>query len=413
MKKILGMILIGLLCFSSIPVEAQTTITVKQKTYIPIDSGEEPKFLTDLGYGYCVTPDKSGPMTGMTLKYVNSTTKGELLYLLENAGTTDEEYLATQLAIWKLNNSYLPNYYQSNPNTATLKKAFQKVAEAEKNKEYQKGAVASIATSSTKLTLTEDKKYYKTELITTKLQSVTEPKLTITSEPKNIKFLNTSNQEITKVPTNGSFYILFPVENITKNVTFTMKLSGKGKVHSVDRYTPESNSYQDLILLSKAERRVESSVSYTLTAPTKRVCEKYDGKYYDKNGNETDAIEYSIQCEKHTCEKVGNTYFDFFGKIVTEEIYQNDCVKKEETKKETTAPVVVETHKCEIYQNQYYGKNGTVVDEATYNSQCVTQEVIVPDTDTGLWKQMILFMIGAAIIGSVSQMLLQVKMIKK
>ena len=119
-KKIFAILLVAL-SVAYIDVTAQSNMKIERKTYITTGTRKEAKFYTNKGYAYCITPDRVGANQGATLTYMSKETKGGVLYLLENAGTSDNEYLKTQLAIWILRNNYMPNYYVQNSNLEVVK----------------------------------------------------------------------------------------------------------------------------------------------------------------------------------------------------------------------------------------------------------------------------------------------------
>ena len=117
-------------------VNASQTIKIERKTYIKTGTREEAKFYTEKGYAYCITTNRIGAEKGTTLNYMSKEEKGGVLYLLEKAGTSDKEYLETQLAIWLLRDNYMPDYYYKNPNIDVVKKAKSLLEEAKKQGNY-------------------------------------------------------------------------------------------------------------------------------------------------------------------------------------------------------------------------------------------------------------------------------------
>lgn len=59
--------------------------------------------------------------------------------------------------------------------------------------------------------------------------------------------------------------------------------------------------------------------------PPSYTCEIVDGKYYDKEGNETTKEGYSEACEKKVCRIVDGKYYDSEGNETTKEEYYKAC----------------------------------------------------------------------------------------
>ena len=97
--KIFSIILVFVLMsfVSILNVHAETTlkITNKKSMNSGIEDRRQTRFTTTKGLAYCITPKRSGPSEGSTLKLVNTTKGGGVAYILSKAGTSDTEYLNT------------------------------------------------------------------------------------------------------------------------------------------------------------------------------------------------------------------------------------------------------------------------------------------------------------------------------
>ena len=338
----------------SIIVSAKAAMKIDKKTYIYTGTRKEAKFHTNKGYAYCITPHRTGASQGTTLTFKNRYNSGGVLYLLEKAGTSDSEYLATQLAIWKYDSNYLPSFYINHSGYEVVKKAKALANEAAKHKNYKGNQpTVSIVLSSTKLTIDNNRKTYRTGIIKASIAYASNAKLSLKGAPTGTKIIDKNGNVISKVKNNGTFYITIPAENVKENITFTLNAEVKGKVPVVERYTVGNSKWQDLIVLTRVDKTVSTSKKLSVT-PIKRTCEIFNGKYYDRNGNVTDKTTYSIQCEKHTCEKVGNKYFGRDGKETDKTTYSIQCEK----------------HTCEVVGNKYFGSDGKETDKTTYSIQC-------------------------------------------
>ena len=352
--KIFMMILAicAVFCFNTVNASAKS-LKITKKTYIKtgIGSRKEAKFYTSKGYAYCITPMKTGANQGTTLYYKNTIKNGGLVWLIENGGHSDKAYLATQIAIWKHYNNYMPAVYKNHPGNSAVKKAKALASSAAShNKDNYKNPSVKLSTSSTKMSEVEKGKYFKSKAITVKLSNVSSAKVSVTS-PATI--VNSSNKKVTTVKNGNKIYVRVPASKVTKSKSYTIKASASKTVKAVERYSPKNSKYQDLAIVVKDKK--SDSAKKTVTAkPVVRKCEYANGKYYGKNGKVVDKTTYSIQCKKHACEKVGNTYFGKNGNKVSYTTYDIECNE----------------HKCQKVGNVYFGKDGDQVDYETFYLEC-------------------------------------------
>jgi len=353
-RKIILMAIMVIIPFAGIiNVNAKENMTITRKTYINtgINNRKEAKFYTNKGYAYCVAPDKVGANQGAVLTYKGELKDGGLRYILENAKTSDKDYLIAQLAIWKYYNNALPDIYKKNKNKDFVKKALELASKAEKHKNDKKKVPSiSIKNNNSKMKEVDNGKYFKSDAITINLTNLSSAKVTVTS-PAVV--LNSNGKKITTVKDKEKIYIRVTASEIKSKKTFTVKLSGSSKVPTTEKYSPSNAKLQDLGVLVYINTDASNKTSVS-AAPVVRKCEYANGKYYGKNGNVVDKTTYSIECEKHTCEKVGNTYFGKNGNVVDKTTYSIECEK----------------HTCELVGNTYFGKNGNIVDQTTYSIEC-------------------------------------------
>ena len=383
-KKLIAYILvliIAIISFMGISVEAKEAMTISKKTYIHTGQKTNTKFYTNKGYAYCITPRRTGPDVGASLKFQKEINNGGILYLLEKTGTSDFDYLATQLAIWQYDSQYIPDYFVSNPNYEVVKKSKTLASEANKNRNYtSKQPSVDVKASSYKLAITSDGKYYKSQAITITSSNLTgNAKYELSGAPSGAGFEKVGN----------NIYVVVPSKNVTSSTTFKFVASGTGTYNTVERYTTGNSSLQDLIVLIKNKKSVSKSVVFSIT-PVKRNCEVVDGHYFDNNGNEvdkdtytarcvhkcviydgkyfgpdgkvTDSTTYELKCKKHSCQVIDGHYFDKDGKEVDKDAYVASC-----------------SHKCVIYDGKYYGPDGKVTDASTYELKCGSHHCEVVD----------------------------------
>ncbi|MBQ6323434.1 MAG: LPXTG cell wall anchor domain-containing protein [Bacilli bacterium] len=379
-KKITAMVIIALIALTGISVSAQSTMTIDKKTYIYTGTRKEAKFHTTKGYAYCITPSKTGAAQGTTLTFKKKETDGAILYLLDNTGESDAEYLKTQLALWVYTDNYMPETYKKY-DVSNQAKALAKTAANNKNYTGKQPSV-KLNASSTNLSETSDGNYYKSGVITVSASNAGNATVSLDGAPSGTKIVDANNNAQTTFANGSKFYVMVPAANVTSAKTFKVNAKVTGNVPTVERYVTSDSKWQDLVVIVEEPKTVTTSVSLSVT-PVKRSCEIANGKYYDKSGKVVDKAEYerqcvhkceyynnhyydkdgkitdkttySIQCEKHTCEVVGNTYFGKDGRILkSKEEFSIECEK----------------HSCEKVGNTYFGKNGNVVKADQYDLEC-------------------------------------------
>ena len=406
MKNQIKFFIILFICLSlllPISVFAAPKITLNKKTYIKTGSGSNiiSKFKTNKGYAYCITPGKTGPNAGTTLYLKNTINSGGLVYLLDNTGTSDSSFLITQLAVWK----YANNFHKS-ASSSNWSKANKLVSKAKKNSNYSTTPSVEFKVDSS--SLSEIGNYYVSSKITIIAKNIKKDlKVKLDNAPDGSKIVNSDGSAKTSFKDGDNFYVYVPTSSVDSKISFSITLSGTGYNTYLERYKSKNSKHQELLILVKEPKDVSTNANLTII-PVVRICKYHNGKYYGRNGKVVDKITYSIECEKHTCEKVGDVYFGKEGKIVDINTFDKECNKHvceiiDNTYFGKDGRVVdgktysleCERHVCEIINNTYFGKDGVVVDEATYKSQCV----VVPDTadKSGL----IYILIGVFTLGTI------------
>ena len=353
-KGVMALLMVfAVFCFGIVNTNAKS-LKITKKTYIKtgIGSRKEAKFYTSKGYAWCITPMKTGANQGTTLYYKNTIKDSGLVWLIENGGHSDKAYLASQIAIWKHYNKYMPAVYKNHPGNSAVKKAKSLASSAAShNKDNYKNPSVKLSISSTKMSEVEKGKYFKSKAITVKLSNVSSASISVTS-PATI--VNSNNKKVSTVKNGSKVYVRVPATKVNKSKSFTVKVSASKTIKTVERYSPKNSKYQDLAIVVK-DKKSDSAKKTVSAKPVVRKCEYANGKYYGKDGKVVDKTTYSIQCQKHTCEKVGNVYFGKNGTQVNYETFYKECQK----------------HVCEKVGDTYFGKNGTEVDEETYNLECL------------------------------------------
>ena len=342
-----------LLLVGTTNVYAVSKMTITKKDYIRTNFSDgtyrrDAYFHTNKGVAYCITPSKTSAPQGTRLSYSNTVNSGPVLYLLNNSKSS---YLITQLAIWKVNNNFIPAAYSKNQ--SIVNKVNKLAKTAKKNSKYSVNPTMKLSSSSLKFSESSDGNYYVSNSITVTHNKMSKIVATI-SGAKGAVLVSSSNSGSSLSLGNGSkFSVKIPKSSISSTTNIKVAIKGTGNKLAYQRYS--GGKWQDLVVLVKTPKTVNIAASGNVT-PVVHKCEYKYGKYYDKNGNVTDKTTYSIQCEPHTCEKVGNTYFGKDGKVTDEDGYNLQC----------------KTHTCEKVGDTYFGKDGKVTDEDGYNLQCKT-----------------------------------------
>ncbi len=410
MKKILkSTIIILLVALTIVPcmsvyaeTEKVSDMTVNNKTYIYVGdestgTRREAKFGTNKGYAYCITPEATGVNNNTTLQYIGEEVNGGVLYLLDNAKADDHSYLITQLAIWKYANNFIPAFYLNNSDLEILKEVDNLVAEAEKHKNYSvPSASVHVDVNSASAKFTKfDEEYLISGVFKANITNGQSTSYELKKAPNGSMLVNEAGEKINSLKNGDEFYILVPKTELEgKTVKFELNVTAKGIAKRIERYSTGDSKWQDLVIITSGETYETHHIEFTTYYEEEKItCEKVDGKYYGKDGKETDKETYLTECETHKCANVDGTYFDKDGKITDEETYEKQCFKHVCEKIDGNYfdangniatydeyRTQCETLVCEVVNGKYFGAYGKEVTENEFKSQCEAQIVSVPDT---------------------------------
>ena len=405
-KKLFAVLLIAIVAVSFTNVNAKE-ITITNKEYVYPDqensNRRESKYITSQGFAYCITPVRPGAPSGATLSFMGNVNNGGLLYLLETANSESSyEYLATQLAIWKYANEYLPDYY-NNQNLAVVKRSEELVRKAEEHSNYSTPeSSVSLEYDGEEFSILNPKMRnqenapLKSGTFTVHITNGQSTSIEFIGAPEGTKAYDMSSNELKSITNGTKFFIIVPTKT-DEEINFTVKVTAEGSVKTIERYTTGDGEYQDLVLTTSRATSDSDQMSIKIKEQrkTSNSCEFIDGKYYDEEGNEIDQKTYLTTCEVHKCEKIGSYYFDEDGNIADEETYDKQCVKHTCEKIGNTyydsLGVITsydeyrtqcELVSCEIINGKYYGNEGDIVTPQEFKNQCEAQIVPVPDTAT-------------------------------
>ena len=402
-----------ILCTTNVYAVSKMVIT--DKSYIRTNFSDgtyrnEAYFTTNKGVAYCITPSKKGGPQGSSLNYSETVNSGSVLYLLSHAGNTKNERLITQLAIWKVNNNFIPAAYNKN---TTIVNAVNNLANtAKNNSNYSVNPTIKLSSSTLSFSESSDGNYYVSNNITVSHDNMSEIVATVAGA-KDATLISSNKSGSSLSLVNGSnFSVRIPKDNISSTTDIKVVVKGTGTNLSYERYS--GGKWQDLIILVKTPITVNLEANGKVT-PVVHKCEYKYGKYYDKDGKVTDENGYNLQCKTHTCEKVGDTYFGKDGKVTDENGYNLQCKthtcekindkffgKDGNEVTEDEYNLQCKTHTCEIVGNKYFDKDGNETDANTYKQQC---EMVIEVPNTGSSDNLVFTVLGIITITGVVLMI--------
>ncbi|MCI2041357.1 MAG: LPXTG cell wall anchor domain-containing protein [Bacilli bacterium] len=373
-----------ILCTTNVYAVSKMVIT--DKSYIRTNFSDgtyrnEAYFTTNKGVAYCITPSKKGGPQGSSLNYSETVNSGSVLYLLSHAGNTKNERLITQLAIWKVNNNFIPAAYNKN---TTIVNAVNNLANtAKNNSNYSVNPTIKLSSSTLSFSESSDGNYYVSNNITVSHDNMSEIVATVAGA-KDATLISSNKSGSSLSLVNGSnFSVRIPKDNISSTTDIKVVVKGTGTKLSYERYS--GGKWQDLIILVKTPITVNLEANGKVT-PVVHKCEYKYGKYYDKDGKVTDENGYNLQCKTHTCDKINDKFFGKDGNEVTEDEYNLQC----------------KTHTCEIVGNKYFDKDGNETDANTYKQQC---EMVIEVPNTGSSDNLVFTVLGIITITGVVLMI--------
>lgn len=402
-----------ILCTTNVYAVSKMVIT--DKSYIRTNFSDgtyrnEAYFTTNKGVAYCITPSKKGGPQGSSLNYSETVNSGSVLYLLSHDGNTKNERLITQLAIWKVNNNFIPAAYNKN---TTIVNAVNNLANtAKNNSNYSVNPTIKLSSSTLSFSESSDGNYYVSNNITVSHDNMSEIVATVAGA-KDATLISSNKSGSSLSLVNGSnFSVRIPKDNISSTTDIKVVVKGTGTKLSYERYS--GGKWQDLIILVKTPITVNLEANGKVT-PVVHKCEYKYGKYYDKDGKVTDENGYNLQCKTHTCEKVGDTYFGKDGKVTDENGYNLQCKthtcekindkffgKDGNEVTEDEYNLQCKTHTCEIVGNKYFDKDGNETDANTYKQQC---EMVIEVPNTGSSDNLVFTVLGIITITGVVLMI--------
>ncbi len=267
MKKILVTLFSLLLVFTCImPVnaeEAPKAFTVKREAVMESYIGDTNHFTsfvtTDGTIVYCMDLEKNGATSGTNYTYSKTGDKG-LLYIMEHGypnkritSTIEIDRYITQAAVWW--------YLSDTGQTSKISEAFKTtdkeayvgirneivklVNGAKASKEASKTTI-KMNTTNTNLGLTDDEKYYESNVITVNLSGADTYKVSVTGGTNGTIITDENGSAKSEFKAGENFKIRIPSSELTSEANLTVTVSAAGG-KSVAVYDPSDSSFQRVV----------------------------------------------------------------------------------------------------------------------------------------------------------------------
>ena len=265
---------------------AAKTIKVGKATLLPgyvAGTKYNIKPLVGGGYGYCLNIHKGNASN--TTQYLQKEMNAGVAYILENGypkkhftGNKKKDFYITQGAIWwylddTTGTSYLSKSFKTNGSDKYglrkyMKKLVNGAKEAKKNG-YSKPSL-NAKVSSTKMTLSSDKKYYVSKAIDANAKNIDgKYKVSVTSAPSGTIITDTNGNKQTSFKTSEKFLIKIPASKIAegKTVSAKVKITASSTINKAYKYAPKNNSIQPMTVLQPYTKSVSDTIGVKATKP--------------------------------------------------------------------------------------------------------------------------------------------------
>ena len=265
---------------------AAKTIKVGKATLLPgyvAGTKYNIKPLVGGGYGYCLNIHKGNASN--TTQYLQKEMNAGVAYILENGypkkhftGNKKKDFYITQGAIWwylddTTGTSYLSKSFKTNGSDKYglrkyMKKLVNGAKEAKKNG-YSKPSL-NAKVSSTKMTLSSDKKYYVSKAIDANAKNIDgKYKVSVTSAPSGTIITDTNGNKQTSFKASEKFLIKIPASKIAegKTVSAKVKITASSTINKAYKYAPKNNSIQPMTVLQPYTKSVSDTIGVKATKP--------------------------------------------------------------------------------------------------------------------------------------------------
>ena len=265
---------------------AAKTIKVGKATLLPgyvAGTKYNIKPLVGGGYGYCLNIHKGNASN--TTQYLQNEMNAGIAYILENGypkkhftGDKKKDFYITQGAIWwylddTTGTSYLSKSFKTNGSDKYglrkyMKKLVSGAKEAKKNG-YSKPSL-NAKVSSTKMTLSSDKKYYVSKAIDANAKNIDgKYKVSVTSAPSGTIITDINGNKQTSFKASEKFLIKIPASKIAegKTVSAKVKITASSTINKAYKYAPKNDSIQPITVLQPYTKSVSDTIGVKATKP--------------------------------------------------------------------------------------------------------------------------------------------------
>ena len=265
---------------------AAKTIKVGKATLLPgyvAGTKYNIKPLVGGGYGYCLNIHKGNASN--TTQYLQNEMNAGIAYILENGypkkhftGDKKKDFYITQGAIWwylddTTGTSYLSKSFKTNGSDKYglrkyMKKLVNGAKEAKKNG-YSKPSL-NAKVSSTKMTLSSDKKYYVSKAIDANAKNIDgKYKVSVTSAPSGTIITDINGNKQTSFKASEKFLIKIPASKIAegKTVSAKVKITASSTINKAYKYAPKNDSIQPITVLQPYTKSVSDTIGVKATKP--------------------------------------------------------------------------------------------------------------------------------------------------
>lgn len=286
LKLLVVMILTGIIMTTNILNVSAVAQTISLGTGVKLPAylanlSFKTKVLSSGEYVYCLDYHKA------TSQNVTATLVGELdagfAYLMEHGypktsitGDSSKDYYITQTAVWW--------YLDDTTGSSNLTKAFKETSSDPNNiRKYVKDLVAgakqarangyaktsiSLSTSTKKMTLTSDSKYFESEYFNVTSSNISTYNVSLKNAPTGTIVVDASGNSKTKFNKGEKFKVKVPASNVTgTSLDLTVTVSATGTVNKAYEYKPSNNKMQNCFpsVLSPETQNVSATAKLTLT----------------------------------------------------------------------------------------------------------------------------------------------------
>lgn len=224
--------------------------------------------------GFCLNKSLKSPASGTTLTYKASTTDAGLVYIYENgyAGTWNTSLLGNGLTDdQKYYATQLAVWmYQGKLTSSQLNQSYAEAKVAIKLYEAAKSAKAttnSIDVKSSDTTMFSDDTYYKSTLMTVSGSGYNNFTVTLINGTSYAQIVTTTGhiyKSGDSLAAGTSFYVRIPKDKIYNDMEITVQVNAVAKLNKVHKYTTNDSAYQDVGIMMSETEKLSDSLKLKL-----------------------------------------------------------------------------------------------------------------------------------------------------